>query len=103
LQSDDLIIASDQLSGAFEAFIMAPATAGVGSKAAKLRNNANHGPPKETERGRRRTQQHGAREAERPKRRGSFSARAPLFSIIDLFRHFQSRLNHPFNDNPDET
>ena len=29
----------------------------------------------------------------------------PLAYATDLFRHihFQSRLNHPFNDNPDET
>ena len=26
----------------------------------------------------------------------------PPFKITDLFRHFQSRFNHPFNDNPDE-
>jgi hypothetical protein len=73
------------IPGDLEAFIMASATAGVGSKAAELRTNANHVPSRGngtgTRGGRAKGREHEMQATEKPKRRGTFSARVTPIPI----------------------
>jgi hypothetical protein len=66
------------IPGDLEAFIMASATAGVGSKAAELRTNANHVPSRGNgtgiRGGRAKGREHEMQATEKSKRRGTFSA-----------------------------
>jgi hypothetical protein len=95
------------IPGDLEAFIMASATAGVGSKAAELRTNANHVPSRGngtgTRGGRAKGRGHEKQATEKPKRRGTFSARVTpiLNQHIPDTSAIPTRFNHRFNDNPE--